>query len=107
MTAENDSELRSELRSLRALLEAIRAGDQKALELQAKEYERRLDELNHHRTSMAAKESHFVSRELHDREFARVDRDVSSLSRLVWIGVGIALVGQGLLLAAFNHMVKS
>jgi hypothetical protein len=97
----------SEIKSLRAEIEAVRKGDMKALELQAKEYERRLDELNHSHTLAAARYAQFVSRELHDREFSRVDRDINSLARVVWIGVGIALLGEGLLWLTVNHLLRA
>jgi len=97
----------AELQALRTLVETVRQGDMRALELQAHEYERRLDELNHSHTLAAQRYSQFVSRELHDKEFARVDKDTSILSRMVWIGIGIALVGQMLLWVTLDHLVRS
>ena len=96
----------SEIKSLRAEIEAVRKGDMKALELQAKEYERRLDELNSHRSSMERKYAVFVTRELHDASFARVDKEIATLSRIVYIGLGIMLVAQVLIGAAIQHFTE-
>jgi len=95
----------AELKSLRTLVETVRQGDMRALELQAHEYERRLDELNHSHTLAAQRYAQFVSRELHDREFARVDRDVSLLARFIWIGIGISMVGEVFLWFMLNHLL--
>jgi len=95
----------AELRALRTQIETVRMGDMRALELQAKEYERRLDELNHAHTKAALRDATFVTRELHDVAFARVDREAAALARLVWVGVGIALIGQALLWFVINHLV--
>ena len=97
----------SEIKALRAEIQAVREGDMRALELQAKEYERRLDELNHHRAAIERRDGTFVSRDLHDREFQRVDKDIAGLSRIVWIGVGIALIGEGLLWLSVNHLLRA
>lgn len=104
--SESLSVMWAELKALRAEIEAVRKGDMKALELQAREYERRLDELNHSHSLAAERYAQYVSRELHDREFSRVDKDIATLSRIVWIGVGIALIGEILLWAAVNHFTK-
>ena len=97
----------AELRSLRTHIESVRIGDMRALELQAREYERRLDELNHAHKIAATKDGTFVSRELHDREFARVDRDVNTLARFIWIGVGIALIGEVFLWLVLSHIINA
>ena len=104
--SENNAVLWVELKALRAEIEAVRKGDMKALELQAHEYERRLDELNHSHMLAAERYANFVSRELHDKEFARVDRDVGSLSKIVWVGIGIALIGEFILWAVIEHLVR-
>jgi len=96
-----------ELRFLRTLIEATRQGDMRALELQAREYERRLKELNNSHQTAAERYSHFVPRDLHDREFARVDKEAASLSRLVWVGVGIVLIGEIILWVMLNHVAKT
>ena len=97
----------AELRFLRTLIEATRQGDMRALELQAREYERRLEELNHAHTKASVKDATFVTRDLHDREFARVDKEAALLARIVWVGVGILMIGEAVLWAMLNHLIRS
>ena len=99
--------LRTELKSLRLLVETVRQADLKALELQAREYERRLEELNHAHTKAAVKDATFVTRDLHDREFARVDKEAALLARIVWVGVGILMIGEAVLWAMLSHLIRT
>jgi len=84
----------------------VRVGDLKALELQAREYERRLQDLNDSHRLAADRYALFVSRDLHDREFARVDGNAASLARIVWIGVGLAMIGEAVLWAMLSHLIR-
>ena len=99
--------LRTELKSLRLLVETVRQADLKALELQAREYERRLEELNHAHTKASVKDATFVTRDLHDREFARVDKEAALLARIVWVGVGILMIGEAVLWAMLSHLIRT
>ena len=89
--------LRVEVMSLRELVDRTREGDMKALQLQAAEYQRRLEDLNHAHKVTADRNAMFVSRELHDVEFRRVAVEYAALSRMVYIGFGILLAVNALL----------
>jgi hypothetical protein len=87
-----------------AVLETKLANADGARILQAKEYERRLGDLNHAHQQAMERNATFVSRELYDsgmREVMgfqmRLNDRIDSLSTKVNIGVGIALAVQVLL----------
>lgn len=81
--------------ALEKLLNERRLSDQKALELQAKEYDRRLSELNHASSLAHARDSTFVSRELFDNVIKDITGThamaIGELRRLVYIGVGLVV----------------
>ena len=84
----------AELRSLRELIVAVREGDQQALKLQSNEYSRRLDELNHAHAQATERNASYIPRETHERDIRRLEDSISILSRLIFIGVGIAIAGE-------------
>lgn len=79
-----------------AVLEERVRGLDKALLLQASEYERRLDELNHAHAQQVERNAQYVSRELWDSRNKEVDdwrRAVDNrLSRNVGIAIGVSAV---------------
>jgi hypothetical protein len=95
-----------------AVLETQLVNADKAQELQAREYERRLQDLNHAHQQAMERNATFVSRELYDsgvrevrslseavRTESRRDRDdtdfrINALSAKIYIGVGIVLALQ-------------
>ncbi len=68
-----------------------------ALELQGKEYERRLQILNHEAEQLKEMQAKYMPREVADNEFAGIDKKIRSLERLVYIGVGLVLAVELLL----------
>ena len=69
-TSENNGPLRASVQELLVEVAVLksRLNDSKdALNVQAKEYERRLSELNHAHTLAEKRDIQFVSRDLHDR----------------------------------------
>ena len=65
-----------EIVALREQLQGIR----EARDLQAKEYERRLGELNHAHARAEASSQHFVPRELHDKTIAVLTEKVDQVA---------------------------
>ena len=76
--------LQAELRAERELRAEQKESSSKALELANETMKQHLHDLNDVRKS-------FVSRELHDRLEETVNDKIASVSRLVYIGVGIAI----------------
>ena len=87
MTNENN-----EIVHLRELLEEKQKSTERALELQAKEYERRLHDLN----DAAEEKKHLLStllpRETYEKDQLLLNLKVDTLQKILWIGVGICLV---------------
>ena len=86
--------LASELKAQRELMVHIREGDQRALQIQAAETARRLEDLNHSHDLSRIRDAHFVSREVMDAALKAVDVRIEAVTRLVYIGVGMALTVQ-------------
>lgn len=91
-----------------AVLESRLLAAREAMELQAREYERRLAELNHAHENQAEQNSHFVSRELweskadaHQRQddirYAEIVAWRREVDRQRWITLGIAAASGGTL----------
>ena len=80
-----DKKLATQTTELAVLHERL-AGMERARDLQATEYSRRLDELNHAHARTEASNQHFVPRELHDKTIAvlteKVDRVGSRLTTI-------------------------
>lgn len=92
--------LEERIKHERELREQSEAFLSEALEIQAKEYERRLGVLNHAHEQAIAEQARTVSREIYDQYVTTNDEKVSDLSkwragiegRIVGIGVVIGLV---------------
>jgi hypothetical protein len=80
-----------EIRSLHDKLALIREADKRALELQAKEYERRLDDLNHSRALAEKRYGEYVPRETHAADLLLRDTKIDNVTRSMYIAVGILI----------------
>ena len=89
-----------EFKHLRELLEEKLKATDKALTVQAVEYQRRLMELNHAAERLSAMQERFVNADLyraehkslgdlHRSDIDRLDREIQIIQKMVWIGVGI------------------
>lgn len=88
--------------ALEKMIEMKRESDQRALSLQATEYERRLDMLNHAHAQAMERNAHYITRELYESRWiaheeteravhAKFDGQVATVERLVYIAVGAVL----------------
>lgn len=71
--------LSNEIKHLRELLTEQKKSTEKALELQAKEYERRLEILNHEAARLSQMKNDFVPKGEHDIEKMNVEKRVHAL----------------------------
>ena len=89
-----------EFKHLRELLEEKLKATDKALTVQAIEYQRRLTELNHAAERLSAMQERFVNADLyraehkaladlHRADLERLEREVQLIQKMVWVGVGI------------------
>lgn len=92
-----------------AVLEERQHGFDKAILLQAREYERRLRELNHAHAQQVERNAHYVSRELWEARNHEIDdwrRTVDSrMSRSAGIAIGISAVA-GLAMSLIVQLLK-
>lgn len=82
--------LAARLDAMEKLIDERRKHDEAALKLQAKEYERRLDHLNHAQHEADRRNANYISREVYESE-------IGALRKLVYIGVGVIITIQGAL----------
>jgi hypothetical protein len=68
-----------------------------ALGLQAKEYERRLDGLNHETERIKNIQTTYMPKEVYEQKHALLEVKIENLQRLVYIGLGIILTVEFLL----------
>jgi ElaB/YqjD/DUF883 family membrane-anchored ribosome-binding protein len=81
-----------ELDKLIAILqERLRSSDE-ALKSQAREYERRLQELNHAHAQQIARNAEYVPRESFDSRNAQIDEWRREVDKWRWISIGAASV---------------
>ena len=86
-----------------ARLEEKLAASQNAVILQAQEYERRLEELNHARREQAGRDVLYVSRESWEARRREIDIQIAdliawrnrSIGLMVGVGIGAGLTGGG------------
>lgn len=90
--AESLAALDKELAVLRAELEA----SQEARVLQAKEYERRLQELNHAHQIQTERNAQYISREAFELYTAKVDEWRRAVDQWRWFAIGAGIAGGGL-----------
>ena len=74
----------------------------KALSVQSQEYARRLLELNHAAERLAAMTERFVKADVYSVQHANLESKVDTISRLVFIGIGVIMAVQFLL----HYLVK-
>ena len=82
---------------LRELVELKLASADRALALQSAEYQRRLLELNHAAERLQAMTEKFVKADVYSVQHANLENKVDTLSRLVFIGIGVIMAVQFLL----------
>lgn len=78
------------------LYEIIELRD-KATQLQAVEYSRRLDALNHEAEQLKRMHSTYLPREIYDANHRGLESKIDNIQRLVYVGLGIVLGIQFLL----------
>ena len=72
-----------------AVLEEQVKSSKIGLELQAKEYERRLEILNHESERLKEMQSTYVRKESYEKDIEAVNVKISTLSKFIWVAVGI------------------
>ena len=82
---------------LRELLDIKLAAQAMALELQAKETERRLGDLNHENARIKEAQSMSIERSVYLVQHESVVRDIALVTRMVWIGAGAVMALEVLL----------
>ena len=118
MTAENDyrktlQELEKHFARLEERLKLKFEASERALEMQAREYERRLADLNHNADKLAALHAEasskleriqgtFMPRELYESQQEALKRAIADNSRLIYIGLGIVIALEILLRVILN-----
>lgn len=65
-----------------------------SLKLQAREYERRLGELNHAHSMAEKKNQEYISREVFYAAIREATLKIEALQRIVYIGLGILMAAQ-------------
>lgn len=84
----------TDLEHLKEIMELRFNLNDKALELQAKETERRLENLNHEAEQLKSMQSTYMPREVYEAKHKELTAQINSISKLVYIGVGIAVVSE-------------
>jgi len=87
-------------------LEEQLKGARETLSLQAREYERRLDILNHEAEQLKTMQINYVPRETHDNFRREIEEKMNGFGRLVYIGVGICLATEIVLQFLVNFKFK-
>lgn len=93
--------LEEKVLALKELMITVRRGDQKALELQAKEYERRLEALNHEADQLKEMQGRYVPREVYEKDLASLREEIKVNND--W---RIKQEGQGVGKGAYSDMFK-
>ena len=79
-----------------AVLESLLQGLRENIALQAKEYERRLTELNHAHQNQIDRNAQYVSREAWELKLSEQESWRREVDRWRWIAVGAGIAGGGL-----------
>jgi len=90
-------ERRNGINHLKELMCLKIESNEKALELQAKEYERRLENLNHEAERLRSMASTYLPRELYEAKNKEIEIKIESLQKIVSIGIGVLLTLQFIL----------
>lgn len=75
-----------------AVLEERLTGAQDALKIQAREYERRLETLNHEAQQLKDMQAKYLPREVYEANYKETNTKIEALQKYIWIGVGGLLV---------------
>jgi hypothetical protein len=70
---------------------------ERARELQAKEYERRLEILNHEAGKLQVMKDTFITKEMYYQAHENLLQQVATVQKMSWVGVGIILALQFIL----------
>lgn len=79
-----------------AVLETQLVGLREAISLQAREYERRLQELNHAHQNQMDRNAQYISREAWEIRNAEIDKWRREIDMWRWVSIGAGIVGGGL-----------
>lgn len=74
------------------LMQAEKESMERALKLQSSEYERRLTDLNHKAEQLKDMQMTYLPRETYEVQHKQLTDRFDDLARLVYIGLGIAIV---------------
>ena len=97
--------LQNDIRSIGELALERRASDQRALALQASYTEKRLVDITIAHEQLRIAQQAFVVSVIYDRDRLAFDAQIRGLSRLVYVGLGIALALE-FVLAFFSHSIQ-
>ena len=84
-------ERRNGINHLKELLEVKLESAEKALTLQAKEYERRLADLNGEAARLMEMQSKYLPRETYEIQHRELQSKIETNQKLIFIGMGIVL----------------
>ena len=91
MTDLCDNKVKEELLVKIAVLhEQIKSSD-KSLLIQAKEYERRLESLNHEAERLRVMQATYLPREVYETHHKELKNKIEALQKLVFVGMGFLL----------------
>jgi len=76
---------------LRELLQTKIDSQEKALTLQAKEYERRLADLNHEAQRLRTMQETYVPREVYEVHIKEINQKIDLVQKMVFVGFGVIL----------------
>lgn len=79
---------------------------EEARELQAREYERRLGELNHAHAQEIVRNAASVPRELWETRNMQMDKWMREIDRWRWVSIGAGLAGGGLMGVAARLLLR-
>jgi len=74
-----------------------------ALDVARRDMNRRLDQMNEFREQLARQEMTYLRKDEYDSAHSSMEKRISSLERLVYVGVGAALIINALLVYFLRH----
>lgn len=83
---------KTELEHLEEMITLKFSEREKALELQAKEYDRRLEHLNGEATKLTRMQATYIPREVYEANKKENDDKIAALQRVVYIATGAIIV---------------
>jgi hypothetical protein len=85
------TERRNGANHLKEIMEMKFAATQIALDLQAKEYERRLADLNNEAARLHQMQTTYLPREIYEAHHRELENKIDALQRICFIGMGVLL----------------